>query len=452
MEADKYNDKNFEDAFRQKFESFEEMPDDFLWDNISSQIEQKPTPFWKRFLPFLVFLPLILKPIYFDDDTTVVTTTQATAQTPISTLGPTHELQKETATTVVSSEEIIENQKTEVAESKSAPKTNTDLPTSKKATTTHKSSKSMIGHEDYTDNRKKVFAVTKPKIPVYIIKPDEPTEEEEEEIKNTNSEAKSFDITLKAFDFQPTILQQNLSLNLSLPSDQKTANFRERKTAYYAYLQPNYTLSLVTPKLNDGWLISEQDDNSDFNINNVGVSVGLGIEKSLSKRLNLGVGLEYSFIRKELKINYQSTTPIRLITSQNSSNSVSVRPVYEQENIDANIHAQQFNVNLSLAYQLNRTKSNYLIAGFQTGMITQFQIRPSDFMTLEKNEHFQSTISLGYEWQKKFSDKWSIGFAPQANYYFSSLLSDTSSISNRPYMIGFRLRIIRTNVRKSYFK
>ena len=423
-----YNDKEFENLFRKSFEDFEDFPAPDAWEKISGEISQKPTSFWKRFWPFLLLLPFCIRLIQG--------TTNGESVNHLKPSENQHLLSSRT-------EKTVRLSKTEkrLGKSKTTKNTNsiTDKPTPKK-----QKSRESIAEAKQTPkvlpDSKKQNAINKHKVKVPILV----KKEDNEKAKgNSKEELIQYEQFVNSVLANQTISVEKPAKNrLPLATDEHEESAVEKKNKghWFFQLSPLYTASRVAANSSDEWLIDENQESKGLNAQNIGLSFGMGWEKQLTPRLLLDASLNYSILRKKLTFNYKSLQSPTFQTSFDSAGMLFLNPQFEERKVDGRATYQLVSSRIGLNYQPFPNKpKQWVTLGLGVDALFDLQTKPSDLLRLEEQKSLHPVAYLGYEWRTKLGNG-TLGISPNVNYYFSSLLSEQSSISNKPYTMGLRLR------------
>ncbi len=461
------HDNEFEKRFREKMEGFEDAPSKMAWETISSQIPPARKNTWKRFAWLLLLIPVCCVPVFLhldSADSEIDKVNSEKTEVVREKLNSNKLSDKEINSTIektdnqIVAESVAKNEILRVKESflekanhtYSNKKTHTTKPRQRVDGDSHeilpkvgvKRTQRLVGTADSGDARYRSDSL------LYNLK----VKTEEENLHSSNSKntlnrniEKQSETNLQSILPKMELVdstEHNLTEIAGIQTIQpKPTGKTERKWKFFVETATLYTSERITPNQDDEWIL-KGNESDNFTADNIGFSVGLGMSRNISERMKLDIALNYSLLRKQLNFNYQSARPTSLSTNLDSSGVLQITPNYQQNEASAFIRYQLLTSNVGFRYQLFATKPNqFLKFGAGASWLFHLKTRPKGLVVLEEKNWVHPSAYLGYEWNYPISDKMKLGVSPTINYYFSSLLTEKSSISAKPYSLGLNLRL-----------
>ncbi|MFT5616820.1 MAG: hypothetical protein ACI85I_000034 [Arenicella sp.] len=499
-----YHDNEFEKHFRKKMEGFEDVPPKMAWENISEQIPPVKKNKWKRFAWLFLLIPVCCVPVFLQLDSADSETDKADSEkTELvgDRVNPSKISDKEVNSIVEKfdtkiveeigmNEAILQNEESISKAEKISlnpihrNKINVILGNEKNYNARHfkkmrprqrlktlpkvgvKAVQRLAGPTDSASDSLLSGTIEKDlKNEKLKIKGDKNPEKEinsvlydsaEDIIEKSGVLSKTTIITNHTIEKQSEINLQSIFPNTDLIDSvgsilpqivgiQKIQSKEEskpkKKWTFFVETATLYTSERIAPNKEDEWIL-EGNESADLTTENLGFSVGFGVSKNIYERVKLDASLNYSLLRKQLNFNYQSARPTSLSTILDSVGIVEVTPNFQKNEVSASIRYQLLSSNVGIRYQVFAEKPNqFLKFGGGLNWLFHLKTRPKGMVILEEKNWIHPSTYLGYEWNRPFGEKMTLGISPTINYYFSSLLTEKSSISAKPYSLGLNLRL-----------
>ena len=262
--------------------------------------------------------------------------------------------------------------------------------------------------------------------------------------KNDSSTSKEAQEEIELFRKHICLLPDLQKEMLILANAKQPKARSEKHQEIIYFIAPNYSFERVETNRNDDLFVTSNDEINQFNTSNIGLSAGIGYRSSFghSKRFAAFGNLEYSLLRKRTRFNVTTPIPTGQFTFFDSVGTLNIQPTFEPTAVDEIALYHLLGLRIGIDWALARSNLNkriVLTAGLD-GLLAH-QLPTVDFLNLEHKSFVHPVGTLGYELSYPLSDRLRLKVMPYVSYYFSSLFTESSSITSRPYTIGFRLSL-----------
>lgn len=198
-----------------------------------------------------------------------------------------------------------------------------------------------------------------------------------------------------------------------------------------------FTYKRILPNQRDEEFISNWAGHQNLSVENIGLSLGLNIEKDLNKYFSASVGLSYNQFQEKAKYISKFFPPEDYEVQLIDSISFSVRPEFLTENKQVNNLFQ----NLGLEFGLNYILSNKKLKQKIHLGLTFHYFSSNTNIAENKLRRLNFSTNIAYQISYPISSRFSMFMEPHLNYYWQSVYKKQSDYRLKPYNVGLKLGV-----------
>ncbi len=258
---------------------------------------------------------------------------------------------------------------------------------------------------------------------------------------------------------------------LALPTSAQEQVFDEAyHDGFSVFFQasPLYTYNRLLVNNQDDIIVFDHSDTHNLSSQNIGFSVGLGVEKQFKIKRQRGraklpwkwyAALHYTNIAKQNYLNMQGTAPDTYEINPSGANGFMATPIYVRKDYRIASRHTLLGTQFGLKYLIRQRKVAHRIRlGITMNLLLSTQqedslifvdaaetsdILQNDNLVNPSTSSLHGGISLGYHLSQSISNSISLYVEPNLNYYFTSFFDNKISVVGaKPYTVGINFGLM----------